>query len=190
VIESTVSTGFKREGKEHAHRGRSVVTRPSPQALPKGRERRRGRAAQPEYVNVRQRPDEGFRRYFLNDYFKLWVWYESNKETFIGFQLLWGGDNNENAITWKTTGEFSHHGVADEGLPGAAKMTQILEGDAGRIRPSTIYIFARYAARIDREIVDLVVTRIMEKTGITQAMMENVAKEYRERKSQGEGRAD
>jgi hypothetical protein len=138
-----------------------------------------------EFVGVRQREDEGFRRLFENDYFKLWVWYDHDKTTLQGFQLLWGGDDNESAITWKTDGTFSHHGVASEEFGGAMKMTQVLEGDAGAIRPSTIYIFRRYAAKIDQALVELVVSKVMQKTGITQEMMEDVQKEYRKRKAPG-----
>ncbi len=123
-----------------------------------------------ESVGVRQRGNEGFRRLFENNYFKLWVWYDHDKTAFLGFQLLWGRDDNESAITWKADGTFSHHGVAS---------------DAGGVRPSTMYIFRRCAAKIDQGLVEFVVSRVMEKTGISQAMIDDVEKEYRKRKASG-----
>ena len=134
-----------------------------------------------EFHDVRQRPEEGFRRYFSSNYFKLWVWYESDKKTLIGFQLLWGGDDKENAITWKK-GYISHTQVADEGHAGAPKMAQILHLDAGKIRPSTIYIFRKYAAHIEQSLVDFIVSKVLESAKITQAMMDDVEQEYLGRK--------
>jgi hypothetical protein len=130
-----------------------------------------------EFIRVRQVTEQGFRRYFVNDYFQLWVWYENDKTTIKGFQLLWGKVDRKSAITWTTEGEFSHLRVSDEHA-GGNKWTPILDDEAGRIRPATIYIFIRYAAKIDQNLVKLVVGKIMAKTGITQQMMDNVEREY------------
>ena len=158
------------------------TTSPFP-ATPPGEKREKAMHMQ-EFVGVRQRTDEGFRRYFVSDFFKLWVWYDFDKTAIQGFQLLWGGDDHESAITWRSDGTFSHREIADEGSAGASKMTQVLEGDAGQIRPSTIHIFRKYAAKIEQSLVGLVVSKIMEKTGITQAMLDDVEKEYRKSKTQ------
>jgi hypothetical protein len=137
-----------------------------------------------EVPNVRQRPDEGFRRYFTSEYFRLWVWYAHDRKSIIGFQLLYGGHDEEKEITWMKKGVFSHHRVSDEqSFSGAAKQTQMLEGDAGKVRASTIYLFRRYASKIEHGIVELVVRRIMEKTGITLSMMREVERAYTEKKA-------
>lgn len=88
-----------------------------------------------EFMNLSQRPKEGFRRHFISDYFKLWVWYHHDKTTIEGFQLLYGGQLNEKAITWMKKGTFSHKEVSDEGLD-ALKSAQVLKRNAGKIRPS------------------------------------------------------
>lgn len=140
-----------------------------------------------EVPHVRQRAEEGFRRYFTSEYFRLWVWYAHDKKSIEGFELLYGGHDDEKEITWMKKGVFSHHRVSGELSiwGGGAKMMQMLEGDAGKVRASTIYLFRRYASKIDREIVELVVSRIMEKTGITLSMMREIEREYSRKKASG-----
>ena len=121
-----------------------------------------------EVPDVHQRPGEGFRRSFVSRPFRLWVWYLEDRKSLTGFQLLWGGVDDEKAITW----------TADN-----TKMMQVLSGDAGTIRPSTIYVFQRYAEKIDQELIGFVVEKIMDKARITKGMMDAVEREYRERRS-------
>ena len=124
-----------------------------------------------EHVSVRQRPEEGFRKYFMDDYFRLWVWYEHNGLDIKGFQLLYGDVESERAITWHREGTFSHHGVTEEGSAGGAKMSQVLGGNVEAIKPIVLVRFREHSLKIDRKIADLVVAVIMQKTGITQTMM-------------------
>lgn len=91
-----------------------------------------------ENTAVRQRPEEGFRRWFVNRYFDLILWYDAPGGQLQGFQLCYSRNNHEKAFTW--TGEFaSSRHVSDtyyeEGQ--RSMSTGILKGDAGEI-PETV----------------------------------------------------
>lgn len=88
-----------------------------------------------ENRSVRQRPDEGYRRWFLNDFFDLIVWYESARnEDPIGFQLCYDRHIAERAFTWQRGKRSSHYvssGGDERGRPWIA--TAVLHGDAGPV---------------------------------------------------------
>ena len=52
-----------------------------------------------EFKGVRQREEEGIRRWFFNNYFDLIIWYD-NSNQIEGFQLCYDKENNEKALTW------------------------------------------------------------------------------------------
>jgi hypothetical protein len=123
-----------------------------------------------EYQNVGQRIEEGFRRYFTSKPLRLWLWYLEDRVSLKGFQLLWGEDDNEKAITWNEDNTFSYKEVSEEGWVG--RKTQVLNEDAGKVHPLLIPIFERYAANIDKEIVDFIIAKIMESAKITKKMID------------------
>jgi hypothetical protein len=98
-----------------------------------------------EILMTKQTPGEPCLRWWQNDYFDLFVWFEP--EEIRGFQLCYDRGHDEHALTWRREfGTVSHHSV-DDGQRGtsharspilrAAKGTipagiaERFEGDAG-----------------------------------------------------------
>ncbi len=63
-----------------------------------------------ENKSVRQRPEEGYRRWFLNEYFDIIFWYNKKNGNLIGFQICYNKRGNEKAFTWELKTK-SHHFV-------------------------------------------------------------------------------
>ncbi len=78
--------------------------------------------------NVRQRPEEGFRLWYANEYFDVIFWYEEEGGFIKGFQFCYGKPHSEKAFTWETESQ-SHHYVREARAQG----TGILRGDAGEL---------------------------------------------------------
>jgi hypothetical protein len=127
-----------------------------------------------ELKNVRQMPGEGFRRWFGSDCFDLWVWYSQDRISLTGFQLVW--DDSALAITWTTDHGFSDRRITPEGF--GMKMTTLLDGEAGKVSPLLISIFKHHAEDIAKDLVSLIVEKIMEGAAITQNMIDTAEKEH------------
>lgn len=54
-----------------------------------------------EFKDVSQHPGEPRRRYFLSDYFDLYVWEDKDKK-FVGFQLCYDLSGSSSAMTRTT----------------------------------------------------------------------------------------
>jgi len=117
-----------------------------------------------EIENARQIKDEGFRRWFSDDFFDLIVWYDERREI-RGFQLCYDKHQNERAVTWRREGGFSHHRVDDgETTRGAAghPMSPILVRDgvfevhpvAERFRSASANIEPSLAGFVYRTMLD------------------------------------
>src|SRR5919197_6045866 len=82
-----------------------------------------------ELNHARQAAGERYRRWFMDDYFDLIVWYDPDDEIY-GFQLCYDKPGRERVITWKKDAGFSHEAVDDgEGRPGKYKMSPIIRRD-------------------------------------------------------------
>ena len=78
-----------------------------------------------EYKNVRQEPGKGQRRWFEGGLYELVVWYRPDR-TVEGFQILYRGEQNERALTWRE-GEGFQHSRVDDGTESPLKnLTPIL----------------------------------------------------------------
>lgn len=113
-----------------------------------------------EIDDVRQRPDEGFRRWFSNGYFDLVFWYTDKEGELDGIQFCYGKPHAEKAFTWER-GSRSHHYVS-EVKKGASQATGILRGDAGYIPEMVIERFKEEAADLNGEMVELILQKIGE----------------------------
>ncbi len=116
-----------------------------------------------EHENVRQRENEGFRRWYLNSYFDVILWYKEDHKTFIGFQLCYSRNNNEKAFTW-TKDYTSNRLVSDSFFEkGVSHMsTGILKGEGGYIPEEVIIRFKNESNIIDKEIKELIIKKIEE----------------------------
>lgn len=124
-----------------------------------------------ENPTVRQRPEEGFRRWFVNSYFDVILWYESARGALTGFQLCYNRGADERAFTWYRDKRSSHY-VSSGGEPvrggGTTRRmaTAVLHGNAGAVPreilerlerergdldPGTLAMIIREAERFNRE---------------------------------------
>ncbi len=88
-----------------------------------------------EDLEVRQRPEEGYRRWYFNDFFDVILWYTNKGGEIIGFQVCYEKNTTEEkAYTYEFSTQ-SHHFVSSLNQPislgnlGSA----LLQGDAGKI---------------------------------------------------------
>ena len=112
-----------------------------------------------EWKQVRQRPEEGYRRWFKDDRFDLIVWFESGE--IVGFQLCYDTDTNERAITWYATGSYVHAKVDDGERPFGTKSTPILVSDGDFDSDRVAAEFREASRNMDRDIAELVYARLL-----------------------------
>ncbi|MBU0927148.1 MAG: hypothetical protein KKA67_05325 [Spirochaetes bacterium] len=110
-----------------------------------------------EFPGVRQRPDEGFRRFFSTRYFDLMVWYSENGGILTGFQLCYDKRGEERAVTFKLDegAEVRSHRFVATGRSSdrSNAMTSILSGDAGSLPADVAEKFSAASASLQPEIV-------------------------------------
>ena len=113
-----------------------------------------------EMKNVRQRPEEGSRRWFADDEFDLIVWY-SHEGDLLGFQLCYDKRGSERAFTWKTDGSFTHSRVdSGDSILSGMKKTAVLVADGTPEVQIVAEAFRKAAREIDPSIVKLVVDHL------------------------------
>ena len=54
-----------------------------------------------EIEGVRQIPEEGFRRWFVDENMDLIIWYDEDLETILGFQLCYDKKSVQRCLTWQ-----------------------------------------------------------------------------------------
>ena len=116
-----------------------------------------------ENKSVRQRPNEGYRRWFTNGYFDVIVWYESRGGALLGFQLCYNRHLDERAFTWQHKKQSSHYvsaGSDERGMPWIA--TAVLRGDAGPIPEEVLDRLRREQGELDDSLLTLIVERAFE----------------------------
>jgi hypothetical protein len=114
-----------------------------------------------ETKNVRQRPEEGFRRWFVNEYFDVIIWYESAAGELVGFQLCYDRSVNERAFTWRRGKRGSHYvssGSDERGRPWIA--TAVLHGDAGPVPAEVLDRLKNEQGELDDHNLDLIVGHV------------------------------
>lgn len=114
-----------------------------------------------EFKEVRQIPDEGFRRWFTDDSFDLYVWYsDSSMHTITGFQLCYQKKTHQKALTWNKGTGFIHTGIDDgEGSP-LKNRTPILVADGIFAKHEVLEDFRNAARLIDPELLRFIVATV------------------------------
>ncbi|MEY2536274.1 MAG: hypothetical protein QOG67_14 [Verrucomicrobiota bacterium] len=100
------------------------------------------------------------RKWLSDDYFDLIVWYTSSG-AIHGFQLCYDKPQWERALTWISTGGFSHMQV-DGGESGWGNQTPILVPDGSFPADMVVEEFRRRGAALPTELRDLVLHKIDE----------------------------
>jgi hypothetical protein len=107
-----------------------------------------------EIKHTRQIPNEGYRRWFTDEFFDLIVWYLKGK--IDGFQLCYDKGEKERAITWRSSMGYSHDKIDDGERVFYNKMTPILIANGTFERDIIAEKFRRAATHMDKEIVSFV----------------------------------
>ncbi len=115
-----------------------------------------------EIINPKQYPEEGFRRWFTDDYFDLIVWYRNDRKTIVGFQLTYDKERNERALTWMSTGSYTHMGIDDGEITGGYKRTPVLVADGAFDKNRIVEKFKKAAGNMDKDIASLVYKRLTQ----------------------------
>ena len=120
-----------------------------------------------ELTEVRQVPDEGFRRWFRDGYFDLIVWYDADASGNpvgepTGFQLCYDRGRRERAVTWRRTGTFVHERV-DDGEVLGPKRTPVMQSAGAFDATGMVARFERESYRIDNAVVQLVRSVLSER---------------------------
>lgn len=111
-----------------------------------------------EWIGVRQRPEEGRRRWFADDDMDLIVWYRESDDSVRGFQLCYGKQSAQHALTWLADRGYSHTRVDDGevGREGSSKQTPMLVEDGTFDASALAERFVREAREIDPDVRSLV----------------------------------
>jgi len=115
-----------------------------------------------EIKNPKQFPEEGYRRWFTDDYFDLIVWYKDDKKTITGFQLTYDKEHKERALTWRSTGSYTHTGIDDGEITGGYKMSPVLVSDGSFNKSRITKEFKIAAGEMDQNIASFVYRRLLQ----------------------------
>ncbi len=117
-----------------------------------------------EYKEIRQRENEGYRRYFYDDKYSLMVWLNHKDGNITGFQIAYDKNNNEKVITYKDDEgrKVRSHRFVTGTIPyeHGSSMTSILKGNAGEVRCNVIKDIEERIKEIDIENIKYIIDGI------------------------------
>jgi hypothetical protein len=90
-----------------------------------------------EYLHVRQVPGEPRMRWFLSDYFELFVWF-GDDELPCAFRLCYDRSYQEHAITWERNKPNLRHQAVDDGESSLHYARSPIVAGAGAPFPASI----------------------------------------------------
>ncbi len=114
-----------------------------------------------EFYHVHQNEPGIRRRWFSDSSYELILWYDEPDQKLTGFQICYGPENSENAITW-ADGHFSHRSIVDEVN---SRATPILNGAVSLPDNSLVRDFLQHASGLEPEIYDYVRDVLERKLG-------------------------
>jgi hypothetical protein len=110
-----------------------------------------------EIKDVRQIPEEGFRRWFRDDEFDLIVFYPTQgSEEIIAFQLCYRKDGQERVLTWRSRGGHSHNRIDDGEVTYHSKMTPILVADGVFQKEEVLNRFRAASHNLDKRLIHFI----------------------------------
>lgn len=116
-----------------------------------------------EMKHVRQIHGDAYRRWFSDDYFDLFVWFEDRHfKKLTGFQLCYNKIKNEHAITWTEAKGFVHETVDDGESNASVNRTPILVSDGMFDNKTTAEKFKDSSNDIDKVITEFVYKKLLE----------------------------
>lgn len=93
-----------------------------------------------ENTSVRQRPEEGFRRWFINDFFDVILWYDRQGGTLTGYQVCYGKNQLGERAFSRFGDKIGHHLVSSRSTEAELRGMQsaILHDDGGALEPGVL----------------------------------------------------
>ena len=113
-----------------------------------------------EYLRVRQ-DKGGFKRYFTDDQFDLFVWYTKRNGTVTGCQLVYDKWTGPKAFTWIKDKGYRHNRI-DGYDSNRWNLTPFLVADGYFDKEEIAHRFLEHSKGIEKEIVELVFRSIMD----------------------------
>ena len=100
-----------------------------------------------EIGGVGQRPNEGRRRWFRDDYFDIFTWQEADGAV-NAFQLCYEVEGYERSLTWSRHNGYTHNWVDNGGSDSRIGMSPIL-------RPDGVFPLSRVVAELDARGIEI-----------------------------------
>lgn len=114
-----------------------------------------------EFEKVRQDPN-GFKRYFFNEDFDLYIWYRRKGGEISGFQLIYDKATVPRALTCIKGEGYRHNRIDGFDSRALVSVSPILVADGLLDTETLLERFRRHSRRVDPDIVDLVEKTIRE----------------------------
>ena len=87
-----------------------------------------------EVKNVRQIPEEGLRRWFMDNDMDLILWYDGDEKKMIGFQISYDKRSVQRTITWKSSDEGrTRSTLTCDGPYNKKRIVRLLEQKGGEL---------------------------------------------------------
>lgn len=121
-----------------------------------------------EIKDTRQIPGEGFRRWFNDEIFDLFVWYaEGPRGLPSGFQLCYGKSDTgairtDRALTWKPGEGFTHNAIDTGRYSATEHRSPILVADGIFPKDRIIPEFDVRSKNIDPAVREFILTKLKE----------------------------
>ncbi len=119
-----------------------------------------------EFTGVRQIPNDGYRRWFTDEEFDLFIWYEdSSQDEIVGFQLCYNKRGEQKALTWYRDKGYLHTAIDDGEASPLKNRTPILVADGMFPKDRVIELFRKAARNMEHELFELVETKLVDYPG-------------------------
>ena len=110
---------------------------------------------------ARQLPDDYRRRWFSDEYFDLYVWYEADG-SIHGFQLAYDKFGNEHALTWTSARGFRHSVIDSGESTPFSHLTPILTAGGDFPADRVVHELCERASQLEDDVRELVIRKIRE----------------------------
>jgi hypothetical protein len=109
--------------------------------------------------------DHYFKRQFVNRYFDIYLWFESDRRSLFGFQLCYNKGVDEHSFTWTRAKGYQHNRIDDGDRPSSIlgyKMAAVLEPNGIFDVKAVVQRFLQDLGVVDRKIAYIIYKRLME----------------------------
>lgn len=92
-----------------------------------------------EIENVRQIPDEGLRRWFMDSDMDLILWYEQEQKNPVGFQISYDKRSVQRTVTWKSlSGRDSVSSLTCDGPYNKNRIIRLIKQNGADLDPEIL----------------------------------------------------